>query len=323
VIRRALLLALALTVSGVFAAPVRAAAPLTTVVYVVPSFTAIDWPDFIARSQGFFTREGLDVQITLLDGQAIVPALLGGSADIALANTTGFILAADRGANLVSVGFGSENSPYHVMAAPGIKTIKDLKGKRIGINSDQIDVYTSTLKALLKKNGLDPNKDVDLLPAGQNQRVTAISSGAIQAGIFSLPADAELATKGYTSLAFFPDIAPNLSTSVIAVRRDWAQSHDTLTKYLRARGAANRWLNDPANKDKALQILMDDAKATPFGASVAYDWYVTKTHAYRPNPCITRSSLDAVLRILSDDGQLKKLTTADTPKLMDTQWCPK
>jgi ABC-type nitrate/sulfonate/bicarbonate transport system substrate-binding protein len=319
--RGALLLALTLTVTTAGYVPARAAA--TTVVYAVPSFTAIGWPDYIAREQGFFAGQGLDVQITLLDGQAIVPALLGGSVDIALGNTTGFILAADRGASIVSVGFGAENSPYHIMAAPGITSFKDLKGKKIGVNSEQIDVYTSIIKQLLKKNGLDPDTDVDLLPAGQNQRVSAITAGAIQAGLFTLPADAELASRGFTSLAYIPDVVPNISTSVIMVRRDWAESHDTVARFLRARGEADRWLNDPANKARAMQILIADTKSTPASALLAYDFYVTKTHAYRPNPCITAASLDTELRILYSDGRLKKLTPKDTPKLMETRWCPK
>jgi NitT/TauT family transport system substrate-binding protein len=319
--RVALLLAVTLALFAATFAPVRAAA--TTVVYAVPSFTAIGWPDDIARAQGFFAREGLDVQIVLLDGQAIVPALLGGSIDIALGNTTGFILAVDSGAGLVSVGFGSENSPYRIMAAPGITSFKDLKGKKLGVNSEQIDVYTSIIRGLLKKNGLDPNADVDLMPAGQNQRVAAITAGAIQAGLFTLPADAELASRGFTSLAYIPDIVPNVSTSVIVVRRDWATSHDTIARFLRARGDADRWLNDPTNKAKALQILIADTKTSPASASLAYDFYVTKTHAYRPNPCITAASLDSELRILYDDGRLKKLTPKDTPKLMETRWCPK
>ena len=319
----ALCLAIALTFAGTRPAVPVAAAALTPVVYVVPSFTAIGWPDYIARAQGFFEHEGLDVQITLLDGQAVVPALLGGSADIALASTTGFILAVDSGANLVSVGFGAENTPYHIMAAPGIKSFKDLKGKKVGVNSEQIDVYTTVIKQLLKKNGLDPATDVDLVPAGQNQRVSAITAGAIQAGLFSLPADAELASRGYTSLAFMPDIVPNLSTSVIIVRRDWAGSHDTLERFLRARGQADRWINDPANKEKALKILMQDTKTSPESAALAYDFYVKKSSMYRPNPCITRSSLDAVLHILHGDGRLKKLSEKDAPMLMDTHWCPK
>lgn len=320
--RATLLLALGLALAG-DAVPLRAAAAPATVLYAVPSFTAIDWPDFVARSQGFYEREGLDVQITLLDGQAVVPALLGGSVQIALASTTGFILAVDSGADLVSVGFGAENSPYHIMAAPGIKSFEDLKGKKLGVNSEQVDVYTTVIKQLLKKNGLNPEADVDLLPAGQNQRVSAILAGAIQAGLFTLPADAELASRGYTSLAFIPDVVPNLSTSVIVVRRDYAQTHDAVERFLRARGRANRWLNDPANKTKALQILIDDTKTSPASAALAYDFYVTKSHAYRPNPCITRASLDGVMRILQDDGRLKKLSGKDVPKLMDTRWCPK
>ena len=67
--------------------------------------------------------------------------------------------------------------------------------------------------------------------------------GAILGGFFALPADADLISRGYNALAFTPDYFPNLTLSVIAVNRSWAQAHaDVLRKFLIARSNSIKWL---------------------------------------------------------------------------------
>ena len=58
-----------------------------------------------------------------------------------------------------------------------------MKGKRIGVAS-AIDVYTYVAKEMIRKAGLDPDRDVEwVVGGGQNQRLTAILGGAIPGGL--------------------------------------------------------------------------------------------------------------------------------------------
>jgi ABC-type nitrate/sulfonate/bicarbonate transport system substrate-binding protein len=262
--------------------------------------------------------------MVLAQPEAMVGALLGGSVEVALPNATGLALAVDKGANIVAVGVGADNQPYHLMASPQIKTFADLRGKKIAL-ADPTDIYTTVTETILKKHGIKMQSDMDILYGpSQNQRYAAILNGAIQAGLFSLPADADLTSRGYNSLAFTPDEYPNITLSVNAVNRTWAQQHpDVLRKYLRARSNAIKWLKDPANKDKAIQILMTETK-TPIGpATESYNYYVTKAHVFPDDGCIRRPGLDTLLRILHDQGRLTRLGPSDGGKLMDREWCPK
>ena len=287
-----------------------------------PSKNAAFWPNFVATSLGLYAKEGVEVQPVIIDPNISVSALLGGSVEISYADSTQLLLALEKGANLVAVGLSTDRQPYKLMAAPGIKTVADLKGKKIGAAS-AIDIYTYVLKEIMRKGGLDPDKDVDwVVGGGQNQRLAAAIGGAVQAGLFSPPSDAKLTGLGFTSLAFTPDFYPNLTLSAETVRRDWVQQNgDALRHMLAAEGVAVKWLNDPANKAQAIQILATSVNATPADAEDAYESYVGK-HAWT-DACIHQPGMVNVVKIMHVTQQLKTITEADVPKFADTQWCAK
>jgi NitT/TauT family transport system substrate-binding protein len=288
------------------------------------SVSAVQWPDFIAQAEGFYEKQGLQVETELTQPESMIGALLGGSIQIGLPNATGLALAVDKGADVVAVGIGGDNLPYHLMTPPAIKTFKDLKGKTIAL-ADPTDIYTTVMKNILKKNGLNPDTDISFMYGpGQNQRYTAILGGAIQGGFFALPADADLISRGYNALAFTPDYVPHITLSVNAVSRTWAaQNGDVLRRFLRGRSDAIKWLNNPANKDRAIAILMDATKLAIGPATASYDYYVARAHMFPDNGCVDRRGLDTVMQDLRDQGRLTKLGANDAGKLMDRQWCPK
>lgn len=287
-----------------------------------PSKNAAFWPNFVATSLGLYAKESIEVQPIIVDPNVSVSTLIGGSAEISYADSTQLLLALEKGANLVAVGLSTDRQPYKLMAAPGIKTIADLKGKKIGAAS-AIDIYTYVLKQILIKAKLDPEKDVEwVVGGGQNQRLAAAIGGAVQAGLFSPPSDARLTGLGFTTLAFTPDYYPNLTLSAETVRRDWAQQNgNTLRHLLAAEAAAVKWINDPANKAKAIEILAKAVNATPADAEDAYEAYIVK-HAWT-DACIHRPGMVNVVKIMHETKQLKTITEADVPKFADPEWCAK
>lgn len=304
--------------------PAAPAGPKTVVRFAMMSSTAVTWPGFVAQALGYYDREGLNVETTIVDPPTTFSALMGGSVDISLTDSTALVLAADKGSNIVGFGAGAARNPYQLMVPDSIKTIKDLKGKKIAAASP-IEIYTTVIKTILKKGGLDPEKDVEwVFGGGQNQRLAAILAGAVQAGLYSPPADALLISRGFHSLAFTPDYYPSLQLSIQAVRRDWAQQHaDVMRKYMRAQSDAIAWLYNPANKDRAISILAAATHSTPTAAATAYDYYIIKRgDPYPKNDCITTPGLQTLLGILHDQGRTQ-LGPKDVGKVIDTSWCPK
>lgn len=311
-----------LTGSRVPAVHAQPAPPKLIVIHqAFPSTNAVFWPNYVATSLGYYTREGLDVEPVLADPNVLVATLIGGSVEIANADSTQLMLALDKGANLAAVGIGAERQPYKFMVAPGIKSFADLKGKKVGAAAE-IDIYTYVLKQIMLKAKFNPDDVQWVYGGGQNQRLSAIVGGAIQGGLFSPPGDARLKDLGYNTLAFTPDFYPNLTLSVTSVRRDWAQQNaGTLRRLLRAQSDAVKWLNNPANHQQAIDILVAATKAKPSDAEGAYDYYI-RQHLWT-DACVHRPGLVNVVNIMHITGQLHTITAADVPKFADTQWCPK
>src|SRR5207253_4378936 len=109
-----------------------------------PSFAASWATTWIAKEAGYFTAEGLDVELIRVGGSTrMVAALLGGSAPIIQAGASAALAATAAGADVVIIGSTGTVSPFRLMARAEIKQPSDLKGKKAGITtfgstSDQI-----------------------------------------------------------------------------------------------------------------------------------------------------------------------------------------
>ena len=299
-----------------------AADGMTTVHYAIPSYGAAFWPNYVADKKGFYTQQNLDVKTMQIDPNITVTSLIGGSVDIAFADSTQLVYAVQKKSDLVAVGLSTDRHPYSLVGGPHITAISQLKGKKIGAVSE-IDVFTYVAKKMLQNGGVDPDKDVQWVIGGnQTRRMAAMSAGLIDAGLFTPPSDSRLVSQGFHRLAFAPDLFPHLMLSTQTVRRDWAEKNgDVLRRMLRAQVNALHWLYDPANAAEAERILMDATGAKQSDAQEAYDAFV-KPHAWLDG-CVHREGLVTVVKILREMKQLPTLTEADVPKFSDPEWCPK
>jgi ABC-type nitrate/sulfonate/bicarbonate transport system substrate-binding protein len=286
------------------------------------STTAVEWPDMVARKKGFYEKEGLKVEQALISPTTITSSLIGGSIQVGFINASQLVIADEAGADLLAIGQGADPSPYSLVTARSIKTLADLKGKMISL-SEPGDVYAVATKEILKKAGLDPETDVNIRYGGNsNQRMAALIAGAVDAVPVVPPQDSLLTSQGFNTVAFYPDYYPNLALSVTAVTRSWAASNpDTVKAFMRAQAGAIAWLYDPANKDEALKVLMEETKSDLPSAAHSYDVYLTKLHIFPMNGCVQPKGFEVMLNILS---KVNKTVKDNEPigKFIDTQWCP-
>jgi ABC-type nitrate/sulfonate/bicarbonate transport system substrate-binding protein len=90
-------------------------------------------PLWIAAKEGFFKKQGLDVKVVnIRGGTQATQALLGGGLDMAYSDPPGTIAAIAAGAPLVEVMTTATVMPYYLVGAPTVKSLVDLKGKRVG-----------------------------------------------------------------------------------------------------------------------------------------------------------------------------------------------
>ncbi|MGH7927785.1 MAG: ABC transporter substrate-binding protein, partial [Candidatus Binatia bacterium] len=113
-----------------------------------------------------FRKYGLDVRLSYTAGAAqVIQTMMAGENQIATAGGSGVVDADFGGADLVAVA-GMVNMPaFYIVVQPEIKSIQDLRGKPVGITrfGSSTDF---TMRYILRKAGLDPDKDVPLLQMG-------------------------------------------------------------------------------------------------------------------------------------------------------------
>ena len=227
-----------------------------------PSFAGSWATAWIAKEAGYFSSEGLDVELIRVGGSTrMVAAMLGGSAPIIQAGASAALAATAAGSDVVIIGATGTVSPFRLMARPEIKQPSDLKGKKAGITtfgstSDQI------LRIALKQFNLEPNKDVAILSLGaQPEAFAALQSGAVQVVALSYPLYPKAAKMGMRELVNFGQLGvEDINGTVITTRSFIAQQRDTALRFLRAftRGM-HRYRTD---KEYSKKILAKYGKIT-------------------------------------------------------------
>jgi len=227
-----------------------------------PSFAGSWATAWIAKEAGYFSSEGLDVELIRVGGSTrMVAAMLGGSAPIIQAGASAALAATAAGSDVVIIGATGTVSPFRLMARPEIKQPSDLKGKKAGITtfgstSDQV------LRIALKQFNLEPNKDVAILSLGaQPEAFAALQSGAVQVVALSYPLYPKAAKMGMRELVNFGQLGvEDINGTVITTRSFIAQQRDTALRFLRAftRGM-HRYRTD---KEYSKKILAKYGKIT-------------------------------------------------------------
>jgi NitT/TauT family transport system substrate-binding protein len=128
----------------------------------VSSFSASYISMFIANKRGYYAEEGMAVDIILIAGLLGTRALIGGSVEFGSASNP---TAAVQGAKLKMLMVFNEKPHSVLFAQPGIKSVAELRGKRIG-GSTVGSLEYGWIKELLPKFGLQLDREVTFLPIG-------------------------------------------------------------------------------------------------------------------------------------------------------------
>lgn len=204
--------------------------------FLYPSFAGTWAAPWIAKEAGYFASEGLDVELVRVGGSTrIVAAMVGGSAPMIHAGASAALAATLAGSDVVIVAAVSNVSSFHVMARPEIKQPSDLKGKKAGISA-----FGSTsdfvVRLALKKLGLEPNRDVAILPmGGQPEGFAALQNGSIHLMGLTHPLYLSAARLGMRELVKVSDLGfEDVTGGVITTRSFIAQQRDTALRFMRA-----------------------------------------------------------------------------------------
>jgi len=162
---------------SIFAAPAAAQQKLDFILNWVPGGDHA--PYYYAKKQGWYAKEGIDLNLEPGKGSALATQKVGAGANpIGLADMGGVLVAKGKGADTVAVFNVYANSPQGMywLKSSGIKGIKDFPGKKIG--NPAADGARTMWPALAKANGIDP-KSVTWVNIDANAKLSALKAKAI------------------------------------------------------------------------------------------------------------------------------------------------
>ncbi|MEX6509035.1 ABC transporter substrate-binding protein [Jiella sp. M17.18] len=281
-----------------------ASAADTITLGTVGSGSALNWPLLIGIDKGFFKAHDVTIDLVTAPSSASVQQqLAAGSVEMGSGGLVDPIRAIDKGAPIALIRVEAKAAPYSLYARQGIDSYADLKGKTIIVGGAK-DVTRIYLQRMAEANGLKPS-EYDLIYAGATSaRFAALQSGAVDAALISAPFNFKAASLGLSDLGDTVDYVTDFPFTGYAVNLDWAKGHTpAIGHFLAAYSQAVTWLADPANRQEAVKILVNDTAAKPDDAEKTYDFF-DKIDIYDANGKIDTAGLANLLKTMKGLGDI-------------------
>jgi NitT/TauT family transport system substrate-binding protein len=183
--------------------------------------------------RGFYQREGLELRAVVLKPDLAVKSIVAGEADFTSAFGS-VVRGAIAGLPVHGLMMLNDEQPYFLLAAKGVTSVAQLKGKIIGIAGigGTLDYLT---RAALRKGGLDPDKDVQLVDINTPAiGLNALQAGAVAATMLSLPFNMAAKELGHTELLYAGDLVKTAGTGVGTTLSKINQRREQVKRMVRA-----------------------------------------------------------------------------------------
>jgi NitT/TauT family transport system substrate-binding protein len=222
-----------------------AAAPLRLSYSVVGPTVASVW---MAHETGMFKKYGLDVQLVYIASSGTnIQALLGGSLELSAPGMSGVVLAAARGAPVLTIGAMTNKPPMTLYVQPDIAKTDQLKGQTLGITRYNSTAHTVTT-LILRKLGME--KTVTQRPLGGSPEIQAAFEQKQIAGMVTAVKPRAQAR----ALLNAAELDIPFAMNVMAVTQDFLRKNpDTVERAMRAYIEAVALMNH--DKEATLKVL--------------------------------------------------------------------
>jgi len=191
---------------------------------------------WLAKDAKIFEKHGLNVDVVLIEsGVTTVQALTAGETQIAMGGGTVAVSSNLAGSDIISIASIESRLPYALLAQKEIKSIEQLKGKRLAVSRFG-SASDLAARLILQRYGLVPDKDVTILQiGGTSTRLSALSKRSIDSTVLT-PEFFNIGKKaGFTILADPTQYdIPFPQLEVITTRAFLKAQPEVATRYLRA-----------------------------------------------------------------------------------------
>jgi ABC-type nitrate/sulfonate/bicarbonate transport system substrate-binding protein len=251
------------------------------------------------------------IEFTQFQGTApMVQAMVAGALDcstqapLSLANG---VLQAKLAAYIVAQHVGERPGSFSVYWAvkddSPVKTVADMKGKSVGTNVFGSGIL-GPMFLLLRRNGLDPEKDIKLVETGFPGSEDAIRTGRVDVGVLNQPFAARAEAKGGLRKLFaLADQQPNIVHILEVCRKEFVDKNPELVKnYVRDLTTGMR--KALADRAETLKVVNEVIKAPV----EVLDSYLLKPNdfAREPGAAPNFAGIQAMFDIYAETGMIKQ-----------------
>jgi len=254
-------------------------------------------PLWFAKEMKLFEKRGLDVLLVGMGTGAVsLRALIAKDLEIASLSGSGLVQAALQGADTVILSAAINGFVFKVFAAPEIASVAQLKGKKLGVSR-----YGATsdfaIRLALRKWGLNPERDVNILQVGTTQdTVRAMQTKMLDAGVLSGTASLVARKAGFRELGDLAELGLHYPMAPLGTTRTYLQKNESIVKefmlaYIEAIHDYKR------NKEAALAVLKKYTRNDD--REVLEDSYSNNLNKYLPLPIPTPEGIRTILAELT------------------------
>jgi len=193
-------------------------------------------PLWTAQDAGIFKKHGLPVELIAVGSSTRgVAAMVSGDIDVLAGGGSSGISAQLQGyTDMALFGNVIQTFLFSVMVQPSITSVAQLRGKKMGVTR-----FGGTLdfaaRYYLKRNGLDPVKDVSFVQIGAMPDIAvAVATGAIESGVIGIPQNLQAKKLGLRELADLSDTGARYALAAFLAKRSFlSENHEQMVRFMK------------------------------------------------------------------------------------------
>lgn len=254
---------------------------------------------WIPYEAGIFRKYGLDLELLYAGGGSLAAqVVVSGEAPVGIFTGASVVSANLSGGDLVTIASGMNVVPFFLIAAPEIKQIEKLKGKRVAVTRFGSSTHLA-VRFAAEHWPIKPERDFAVIQVGgQPEMMAALKSGAVQAAMLNAEFAILARKEGFRELVDVAAIGMVFPTSSLNTTRFFIRSReDTVRRFVRAFAEGAHYAKrHRAESIETLKKYMK--KQDPAFLESVYDLYVMRYLPRVPHP-----SIEAVRTVISQLGE--------------------
>jgi len=282
------------------------------------SVSALHGALWVAAEKGLFKKHGIDAEVIAIGaGTQGISALIAGDVQFVSGAGDAVINANLRGGDVIIVASVLNRGVQRVMARPGIKSPKDLKGKKVGVTRFGAASHL-VLQLMMRRWGMSP-ADVSVLQIGSSPSMLAsLENKGIDAAVLTIPSVFVAEDRGYRVLADLADMDIYYLHTMIDTSRSFLRSNrDLSVRFLK--GFVEGIAYFKKNKKESLEVLKKKLRTDGQGERYLEKSYDLLAGGYYENvPFPSMQGVETLLQFMEKENP--KAKTADPKSFVDSSF---